>query len=202
VKQTYILTRAAWAQDYLKPLHIWQGIVKKAATAVNESKKQSQGLASPDTVSALAAAKGARDTKFIEIGQKVPSLCNSQPDHELAEMLRSSEQLQGLLATSPLKHLERAVGTQYTGIEARLLTSHKVIGIARIKLQIEGNLNELLSERATYDETLHDEEWLQDCNEQIAEQDSEEEVAAELAEEEPNGCLNALAVEVSMANAL
>jgi hypothetical protein len=81
----------------------------------------------------------------------------------------------------PLKHLEPAVSTQYTSIEARLLTSHKDIGIARMKLQqTKENFNELLSQRATYDETLHDEEWLQDCEEQIAEQEDE----VELAEEE------------------
>jgi hypothetical protein len=57
----------------------------------------------------------------------------------------------------------------------------------RIKLQ--ENLNKLLSQRAIYDGTLHDEEWLQDCNVQIAEQEE-----VELAEEERNGCLDALTV--------
>jgi hypothetical protein len=40
--ETDILSRAAWANDYLKPLHIVQATVKKAATAVNESKKTEQ----------------------------------------------------------------------------------------------------------------------------------------------------------------
>jgi hypothetical protein len=38
---------------------------------------------------------------------------------------KSHQKASTLVTKWPLKHLERGVGTQYTSIEARLLTSHK-----------------------------------------------------------------------------
>jgi hypothetical protein len=192
-----IALKAAWAQEFLKPIHDAQTKLKVASKKLNDAKKsrKGHGHASPADVHAVDAARAERDTAFKEVGEKL----KADPTHELAVMLNKPQRLQSRVASMAGRHLKRPDAEHFRGIETDLTVIRQGVSTAEECLKSETQMLKILqAQSASYDEAVMGEEWLEAHTERIV---SQEERVQE-AEECLTGQLDLWAMEVDKVNAL